>query len=100
MCFECGVRVNEITPHERYCLRLSPAQRDIMRLLTLGLENKEIAQRLGIQHNTLAGHMGRISKRLNVSGRYELMVWAFRHNCYHKDSLLYSAVRNAVKEES
>jgi len=57
---------------------LTPRQREILRLLALGLENKQIARRLGIGVHTVKTHVSRILYKLGASSRTEAVVMALK----------------------
>jgi DNA-binding NarL/FixJ family response regulator len=57
---------------------LTPRQREIIELLVLGMQNKQIARRLGIGVETVKTHISRILDRLGVSSRTEAVVVALR----------------------
>ena len=57
---------------------LTPRQREILRLLALGLENKQIARRLGIGVHTVKTHVSRVLAKLGVASRTEAVVVALR----------------------
>ena len=59
-------------------LRLSPREVDVVRLVTDGLSNDEIGQRLGITSKAVEGHLGRIFTRTGARSRTELAVRAVR----------------------
>jgi DNA-binding NarL/FixJ family response regulator len=48
---------------------LSPREMEILRCVTRGLSNKEIAQELGISHQTVKNHITSILDKLNLEGR-------------------------------
>ncbi|MBF0255380.1 MAG: winged helix-turn-helix transcriptional regulator [Gammaproteobacteria bacterium] len=48
---------------------LTPRQQEILRLLTAGAANKEIAERLGISLGTVKQHLASLYKRMNVRNR-------------------------------
>jgi two-component system nitrate/nitrite response regulator NarL len=52
---------------------LSKREADIVRSLTEGLTNKEIAERLGLSQHTIKNHLFRIFDKLGVSNRVELL---------------------------
>jgi DNA-binding NarL/FixJ family response regulator len=60
--------------------RLTAREREIVSLVGEGLKNKEIADRLCISETTVRHHMTSILKKLNVSDRLELLVFAYRNN--------------------
>jgi DNA-binding NarL/FixJ family response regulator len=51
----------------------SPRERQIVRLVVLGLTNDEIAQRLFLAKSTVAGHLTAVFRRLGVRSRRELV---------------------------
>lgn len=59
--------------------RLTPRELEILQELAKGLSNKEIAQRLYIQPETLRKHTGNILTKLNVHSKLEALVFAMRH---------------------
>ena len=59
-------------------LPLTSRQREILRLLALGLENKQIARRLDIGVHTVKTHVSRILTKLGASSRTEAVVTAMR----------------------
>jgi NarL family two-component system response regulator LiaR len=58
--------------------QLTPRQREILRLLAMGLENKQIARRLGIGVHTVKTHVSRVLYKLGASSRTEAVVMALR----------------------
>ncbi len=57
---------------------LTPRQREIIKLLVAGLQNKQIARKLDIGVETVKTHVSRIIDRLGVSSRTEVAVVALR----------------------
>ena len=51
--------------------RLTPRQAQVLALVDEGLSNKEIAQRLSIQEQTVKNHMHRILRKFGVHRRSE-----------------------------
>jgi DNA-binding NarL/FixJ family response regulator len=58
--------------------RLTERELDVLRLVTAGLRNKEIAARLGIRENTVKFHLGNILAKLHAQSRTELAALALR----------------------
>jgi pimeloyl-ACP methyl ester carboxylesterase/DNA-binding CsgD family transcriptional regulator len=56
--------------------QLSPRERDILRLLTEGLSNSEIAERLGISEKTVRNHLSHLFDKLGVWSRTQAVVFA------------------------
>ena len=57
--------------------RLTPRQRDLLRLVAAGHTNTQIARRLGITEGTVRTHLENIYERLNVSSRAAAVNRAF-----------------------
>jgi DNA-binding NarL/FixJ family response regulator len=58
---------------------LTPRELEIVRMVTSGLRNKEIADRLAITEGTVKVHLHTVYQKLQVDGRMELMIFAQRH---------------------
>jgi DNA-binding NarL/FixJ family response regulator len=56
--------------------RLNDSQQEILRLLTEGLSNKEIASRIHLSENTVKTHIQEILRRLEVRNRVQAAVRA------------------------
>jgi DNA-binding NarL/FixJ family response regulator len=50
---------------------LTPRELEILSLIAMGLTNREIADRLGISHNTVKTHVGHILEKLGLRNRTE-----------------------------
>jgi DNA-binding NarL/FixJ family response regulator len=59
--------------------RLTPRERDILRLLAEGHSNKVIARRLDIAEQTVKNHLSRIFQTLGVTDRTQAALWATRN---------------------
>lgn len=78
LCPEC---------HSRFCDHaplparpLSPRQRSILRLLQLGLSNKEIGEELGLTTDTVKVYASQhIYPLIGVTTRLEAALWATHH---------------------
>lgn len=64
---------------EEKFMPLSPREMDVLKLITRGLSNKEIAYTLGISHQTVKNHMTSILRKLGVEDRTQAAVFALRH---------------------
>jgi len=58
---------------------LTPRELEVMRMVTSGLRNKEIAARLKITEGTVKFHLHSIYEKLQIDGRYALMSYARDH---------------------
>ncbi|MDT5081911.1 MAG: hypothetical protein QOJ80_6548 [Mycobacterium sp.] len=59
---------------------LTPSERDVVRLLSDGLPNKEIAAKLFISPRTVQSHLTHVYAKLGLSSRVQLAQEAARHN--------------------
>ncbi len=66
-----------VDPGEHF-VPLSPREMEILQFVTQGRSNKEIAQLLGISHQTVKNHMTSILKKLDVRDRTQAAVYALR----------------------
>lgn len=56
---------------------LTTREREIVSLVAEGLRNEEVGRRLGITEKTVRNHLTAVFQKLGVSGRLELVVYAF-----------------------
>ncbi|HUL25342.1 MAG TPA: helix-turn-helix transcriptional regulator, partial [Streptosporangiaceae bacterium] len=54
---------------------LTSRQREVAALVTEGLTNREIGQRLGIDERSAEGHVERIRIRLGFRSRAQIAAW-------------------------
>jgi len=54
---------------------LTKRQKEVADLVSQGLTNREIAQRLGIDERSAEGHVERIRNRLGVRSRAQITTW-------------------------
>ena len=59
--------------------QLSEREKQVLRLVAVGLANKQIARRLGIAEATVKVHTGNIFRRIGVTGRTSAALWAKEH---------------------
>jgi DNA-binding NarL/FixJ family response regulator len=59
---------------------LTDREREVIRLIGEGLKNKQIADRLVISEATVRHHLTSIFAKLDVEDRFELVVYAYRHD--------------------
>ena len=55
---------------------LTPREKEIVRILTTGCTNKEIAQTLFISEKTVKSHLNNIFRKLNVTRRLQVILYA------------------------
>jgi DNA-binding NarL/FixJ family response regulator len=55
---------------------LTPRERDVLRLLAAGLDNRDIADRLGIGYVTVRSHIRNLSSKMNAHSRLEVVARA------------------------
>ena len=58
---------------------LSAREREVLKLVAVGLPNKSIARRLTISEKTVKAHLTRVFSVLGVSDRTSAALWAQRH---------------------
>ncbi len=62
--------------------RLSERETEVLRLVTAGRLNKQIARELGISEKTVKAHLSRVFERLGVSDRTQAALWAEREGIF------------------
>ena len=68
----CGVAVADAPAEPDALSELTPQQRQIVRLASDGLTNREIADRLFLSPRTVSSHLYRSYPKLGVAGRHQL----------------------------
>ena len=58
---------------------LSPREREVIRMVGLGLKNRQIADRLFISETTVRHHLTSIFSKLEVTDRLELLIYAYQN---------------------
>ena len=66
---------------------LSPREVDVLRQLTLGYTNKEVANRLSVSIKSVETYRARLSDKLGLSGRAELVRYALENGVIAKTRL-------------
>ncbi len=59
--------------------KLTPREREVLRLIALGHTSVEIASQLGLSPRTIETHRARIHRKLGLDTRAELVSYALRH---------------------
>jgi two-component system, NarL family, response regulator NreC len=60
--------------------RLTPREREVLRLIALGHTSVEIADKLGLSPRTIETHRARIHRKLGLATRAELVRYALQHD--------------------
>lgn len=63
--------------------QLTPRERAIVRGITRGRSNREIAAELGISEQTVKNQLTVVFHKLHIKNRLELAVYAMRHGLHH-----------------
>ncbi len=74
-----GNRPRKQDPNEVKIASLSPREREVIRLVGEGLSARQIAERLFISDITVHHHLTSIYGKLEVTGRLELLIFAYRN---------------------
>lgn len=59
--------------------KLTPREREVLRLIALGHTSVEIAEKLGLSPRTIETHRARIHRKLGLDTRAQLVQYALRH---------------------
>jgi len=73
-------RPKKVDPEAAKIAALSPREREVVALVGQGIKNKQIATRLFISETTVRHHLTSIFSKLDLSDRFELIIYAYRHN--------------------
>ncbi|HEY8551145.1 MAG TPA: response regulator transcription factor [Vicinamibacterales bacterium] len=68
-----------VQEHEQR-VRLTRRELEVISLLAKAQTNKQIAETLSISHATVRNHLTAIFRKLELSSRLELMIYAFKHD--------------------
>jgi DNA-binding NarL/FixJ family response regulator len=64
---------------------LTPRELEVLQLITQGLRNREIAERLVISEKTVGNHISNIFGKLQVNDRSQAILHALRHGLVHPE---------------
>ncbi len=78
-----GTLIEQVTDPEAAQPRLSGREREILQLISEGLENKQIARRLDVSEATVKSHVKGIFSRLDVRSRAEAVAVGLRLGIIH-----------------
>ncbi len=59
--------------------KLTPREKEILKLIAAGYTNKEIAERLVVSPSTVHSHRANLMQKINLYTRHELVRYARRH---------------------
>jgi DNA-binding NarL/FixJ family response regulator len=71
--------LEEADPDANRINSLTPREREVVALLSEGLRNKQIGERLYISETTVRHHLSSAFSKLGLSSRFELILYAHRH---------------------
>jgi DNA-binding NarL/FixJ family response regulator len=60
--------------------KLSPRERDVLRLIAAGQSNKQIAAELFLSVHTIERHITNLYAKIGARGRADATAWALRHD--------------------
>ncbi|MBR8315091.1 response regulator transcription factor [Burkholderia dolosa] len=73
-------RAGSVPPgDDRAFERLTPRQREVLRLLAEGKSNKQICRVLNVAEGTIKNHLYALFRQIGVSNRTEAALWLARH---------------------
>jgi len=74
--FKSNKKPDEKSANASLAASLSPRELDAVKLIATGLSNKEIARELGIAETTVKIHVQHVLRKLNLSSRVQIAVFA------------------------
>jgi DNA-binding CsgD family transcriptional regulator len=67
------------TPAEILAAQLTPAERNILKLISLGETSKGIGQKLSLSYRTIENHRTNMCRKLDIVGTNALLRFALEH---------------------
>ena len=85
LCGSSGARAD---PEAAKIGLLTRREREVLALVTKGLKNKQVAERLFISDATVSHHLTSIFNKLGISDRAQLIVYAYQHGLIGSPDIL------------
>lgn len=80
---------HELSDHPSESLPpLSPREKEILGLISVGLSNRQIAEKIKVSLHTVKTHIYNIYKKIDVPNRLQATLWVTTHLSYEIDSSL------------
>ena len=73
------INLKDIKPVATRADLITPRERSLVNLLSKGMSNKEIANKLGVAEVTVKFHLAKLYKRFKVQTRLQLLTYAIEH---------------------
>lgn len=67
-------------PRSEALSTLTPREREVVALIAQGLDNRSIAEQLGLAEQTVRNYVSRVYDKLDLHSRVELAVWAHEND--------------------
>ena len=61
---------------------LTPREEQVLKAVSQGLSNRQIAEQLAVGTNTIRAHISSLLNKLDLSNRTELAIYALKHNSH------------------
>jgi DNA-binding NarL/FixJ family response regulator len=74
-----STRGDRSDPEMQKISTLTEREREVIDLIAEGLRNKQIGDRLFISETTVRHHLTSVFNKLEVNGRFELVIYSYRH---------------------
>jgi two-component system response regulator NreC len=81
-----GVMVGDSLRWLRHGQRLSPREREVLRLMAMGRTAVDVARILGISAHTVRRHIANLAAKLGVHGRVALVRYAIEHDLVREEA--------------